>query len=442
MKHGVRENMRRNENPQDNTIKGMMLGAIIGDAVGTPIDGMSKGHIQSIFKSIDGYIDPSPGLKGRMNRWKMPGLYSSLSQMMMILSFILSTQKSFKETNITDFIKAIPDISENEFGILRHPGILEKNFISRIIAGDEGSHDRIFSYPCARAALIISPAAYYTSRDNLVSRAISLSMMFNRDIDSIAGALMFTILLRDIITESRSFTSSSLIAHAIETASSLSKEIETNPDKIFEKGINPDSLLASMEKYAMLFSNLENIKSREAAEEKICSFLNSMIKSPVTRATVNHPLAIIPYSIYLTSSCIDSPLNTLFTAANEGGSSSILCSLAGTLNGAIFGAHWIPEELKDSLVNKKRIGALIEEISRQKVSDFIIQDFIDGEASLTKKEIQELNAKLKHTKPRKPNKKKKKFAKDKEKELSRHVVESWTKTDQAKWRKKLDKQEK
>jgi hypothetical protein len=62
----------------------------------------------------------------------------------------------------------------------------------------------------------------------------------------------------------------------------------------------------------------------------------------------------------------------------------------------------------------------------------------EKEALVLLKEIQEKNAKLKHVKVKTKNTKKK-SRKDIERELSALVVESWTKLDKAKWRRKIDR---
>ncbi|RPI89409.1 MAG: ADP-ribosylglycohydrolase family protein, partial [Spirochaetales bacterium] len=60
---------------------GILLGALTGDALCTPLEGLSAGHIRSVLGHIGDYADPEPALKGKMDRWRKPALYSSLSQM-------------------------------------------------------------------------------------------------------------------------------------------------------------------------------------------------------------------------------------------------------------------------------------------------------------------------------------------------------------------------
>jgi len=425
----------------ENRISGMILGSIIGDALGTPIDGFSKGHISSIFKSSYGFVDPTPALKGKMDRWKKPGLYSSISQFIILLSCFLNSRKKFNGGDLFDFIKDLPEIPGSQYGIFRHPDKMERQFLERVTMGDSDSRDGVSSIITARLAAIIPSLVQYRTKSvsNHIYRTISISLLFSQNISSIAGAVIFAVLLKRILNDSSPLSSINMISIAKEEIASLFEEIDINTDKIFNIGINPVSFLNIIEEYKTIFMNIENIGDKHEAAENIYTYVNKGIKSPITRATVNHPMAIIPYSIYLASQYKESPSDILFHAAWEGGSTSILCTLIGALTGAAFGNEWISGEIRDGLINKKRIFSIVEAISKGRIFESLLQDFIKAEASLTIKESQEKNAKLKHIK-QKP--KKRKVGKDREAELSKHVVESWTKIDKAKWRKNINKQNK
>jgi hypothetical protein len=61
-----------------------------------------------------------------------------------------------------------------------------------------------------------------------------------------------------------------------------------------------------------------------------------------------------------------------------------------------------------------------------------INNFFQSESSLTRKEIEEYQSKLKHyKKPEKLTNNRKTL----EEKMAQHIVESWTKTDKAKWKK-------
>lgn len=421
-----------------NRIKGMMLGIIIGDALGTPVHGMSKGHISSVFNRIESFVDPLAALQGKKERWRKPGLYSSISQMMILISaYTISHKKEFWK-NLLEIIKNDHGAKHNEYGIFRHPGPMERDIIEKIKTENSTSNQKIFSYPNSSIAIILSSFALkkLNSTRDLILSALRFSSMMNQDIHSITGALIYIDVLKSILNSNEAFDHYALFSLFKNTPLSIYEEIEQKISAdIFEIGFNPETVLSSIELYSSIFHNIEYAKDKDDAENRICLYLNGFLKNNITRATVDHPLSIIPFAFFLVANCLEKPSEILFTAVNEGGSTSILCALSGALTGAIFGTEWIPENLIESLVNKKRILGIVDSISSGKISDVQIQDFVESEASLTIKELDEKTAKLKHIKPKDKIKKQRK---DKEKELSKHVVESWTKADKAKWRKKLD----
>ena len=398
-------------------IKGIMLGSIIGDALGNPVTGMSKGHILSTFKEINSYVDPAPGLKGKMERWKKPGIYSSITQWMIIVSFFLFSGERKKEKSFFEFFKGIKNAGNPE-RIFRHSGPMEINFLNHFSEDSQGGNN--FEWPAVELALIAVPFSF---SDRSLHETLSFLLAFNRDVFSITGALIFTACLK------KSVPAHGIIVAAIEEAEQLIEKIKKNQGSLFDAGINPDYILCGIKDYIAVFSGTPEVATKEDAGKVICSHVNKKIKTPVKRATVNHPLAVIPYSFFLIHAYQETDVSPIFHAVNEGGTASLLCAVTGAMCGGMYGAASIPDSLINTLVNRKKVLSAIDSISAGR--GLSIQEFLKDEASLTLKEEEERNAKLRHVK----SKKKQTKVKPK-KDLATIVVESWTKTDQAKWRKK------
>jgi ADP-ribosylglycohydrolase len=422
-------------NISQDKIKFMLLGTIIGDALGTPLDGLGRQHIKAIYKGINGYTDAGPALKGKLDQWKKPGLYSSASQLMLLLAMHANTNRHVDTQKFMQYIKSLPDTSGNEYGIFRHSSSAISHFIQNAKTANNSSGTFAFSGANADTAIILISLAIpgILRSENYITEIISISLMLNKDMHSVAGNLIINSLLRKIITED---ISENILNYAADLANALYIDLEVLTPKLFELGIFPDYLLKAVKDFSNIFSLIKDMKDINAAEKTIYTYVNTKIKTPVTRATVNHPLAIIPFSIYFVNTHIGSYSQIILRAAELGGSASILCALTGALIGAANGIDSFPENLQEELINKKRIQTLVEAMSSGKISDDIVQDFLHNEAALTLKEIQEKSARLKHVKIKT---KKTKSRQEKERQLSAHVVESWTKMDKAKWKKKSKK---
>jgi ADP-ribosylglycohydrolase len=418
-------------------IKGMLWGAIIGDAIGTPFDGLSKAHIRSTFKSINDYTDAAPALKGKPGIWKKSGLYSALSQLMILMSMYTILNKRNDPAGFIQFISGTPASIQNEYGIFRHPTAMLRHLINAEKAARNSSESSAFSGADVSGTIVLIPLSLTAmSNESQLEQLLSFSGIINKDIHSNAGTLIFIMLLRRLLEENDLPASVDIIELAMQTAKSLLQKLENIMPEIFNLGMNPDYLLSSVRDYFNILTQIIDVKNIDSAEKNIYTYVNTRIKTQVTRATINHPMAIIPFSLYMNRFYSNSPSDKLFRVAEYGGAANILCALTGALNGAIFGLESLPVNLLESLVNKKRITAIVESVLKEKITNELIEDFITSEASLSAKEREEKNAKLKHIKIKV---KKKKSRHEMEKELSSHVVESWTKFDSAKWRRKLDR---
>jgi ADP-ribosylglycohydrolase len=419
-------------------IKGMLWGAIIGDALGTPFDGLSKAHIRSTFKSINNYTDAARALKGKQEIWRKPGLYSAASQLMILMSMFAVSNKRHQRS-FSRFISGTPDNAQNEYGMFRHPTAMLRHLIRAEKITRSSSESAAFSSADASGTIVLIPLSLTAVNNEVqLKQLISFSVSFNKDIHSCSGNLFFITFLKRLLGENDPAALGDIIDVAIQTANSLLQELENLAPEIFGLGLNPDYLLSSVRDYINILTQINNIKDIDSAEKRIYTYVNTRIKTPATRATINHPMAIIPFSLYVNRFYSHNPSDTLFRAAESGGSASILCALTGALNGAMFGLESLPENLLEGLVNKKRITAVVESVLKEKIADELIEEFVTGEALLSAKEREEKNAKLKHVKIKV---KRKKSRQEMEKELSGHVVESWTKFDSAKWRRKLDREQ-
>jgi hypothetical protein len=229
------------------------------------------------------------------------------------------------------------------------------------------------------------------------------------------------------------------VPDAAECIRTLSGASGSYSSELFTLGFNPDNVFNSVERYNKVFAALAPGIPLRAAESTIIDAANQFMKTPASRATVNNPLFLLPFAWHIAASHINDPGSALFSALREGGHTASLCMLTGIFCGALHrSAEWIPEALISALVNKTRILTLGQAILTGKKYKDDISAFIESEHALTQKSLEEYNSRLRHYKPKS---KKPKSRSDQERELSHHVVESWTKLDKAKWKKQRKKQD-
>lgn len=405
----------------------IIYAGIIGDAAGYTFNGMKKNHIKAVFREINGYTDPAPALKDNMLKWRKPGLYSSITVNMLIAAACID-KKNFKIAEYIDSIRNSPEVPGSETGIFRDAGESEKNFIFRIKSGEGTAHH--FNSPCARLLPAVIPLLQVRDEKEQLISAVSLISLYTKNSATIACSLLLLRIIKDLAMgrEDR------ILKSALESSETIRREITGIQGRIFDSGHNPDYIAAEIDSLILLLRELN--ASQPAEHEKIiCAHASVKSTDKITRGSVNLPYTILPMAAALSDSCND-PEQIYYTAAVEGGASSALASISAVITTASRGLH-VPPVLSDNLVNKKWINTLIERISGGKNISSVINELYSNEPGLTAKEIEEHRSRNRNTPP--PKDRKKKGRKENESELTRHVVESWTKVDKARWKKERKK---
>lgn len=406
----------------------ILLNTIIGDALGSPFSGLGKKHIKSLFKEIKGYTDPLPALKGKTERWKKPGLYSSISQL--TLFFFMNSRKS--NDGYSRLLKSLPESKDSDMRIFRYPDAVTENYLAGCFTGKiEPSY-----IPSAH----ILPLCLHLCTDEDAERTIRacrLAKSFTEDPYTAAGSAVFTEIIASGLSDDQPLSAQTFTDACRNAAEALSRQSPS----LFDLGLNPDSVIAAAEKYKDALRIITE-SSEDTAVHGVIEILNEILKTPVTRLTVNHPLAIIPYALHLALQYRDRPEDALLFTASEGGDAAALCACTGAFTGIMHPSSEIPEQLISGLVNRKRILALAESIASGRSARSEYEEFINSELALTTKFHEELRARNKNKKDAPSAKRNKHPRETADEKLARHVVESWTKMDKARWKKERKKKTK
>jgi hypothetical protein len=408
-------------------IRDMLTGLITGDAAGVPFEGLSREHIKAVFKDSSVYPDPMPALKNREERWNKPGLYSYITRFAIMTSAAAVTKG---------------DPAENLDRLMRHA--LENNLTTDEAFTGSSHVPAVYmtnlkenkNIPCTApyvkaAAFALPLAMINTGTAALSAMTLRYIRKFTSDSNTAVSALITVRLLNSIIYHENI---SPPLPLSMVTAEELLTWSESAPDDIFGCGFNPGSLNQSILLFRNILNSIADADSMDRADKIICDTVNKLhTGSPVTRSVIDRPETLVPFAIYCAGGTIDTDDidNTVTSLVKRGGSASATGALAAAILHACNGS---PEKsaFLDKLVNKTRISALIESISAFRMKQDRITDFLNNETLLLRKENEERSSRMKG---RGDDLKKPKKEKPDYENLNRHVVESWTKADKAKWKK-------
>ncbi len=401
--------------------------AIAGDAAGYVFEGMKKGHIDSFFRNHSEFPDTTDALKGNMEKWKKPGLYSSISQFILIIFM-------FRERNHTDvegfkrYIRNLPVLPERPDSFFRNPGRAEEILIAT--AGDYHilETDRTASSRLIPISLPLSTMK--GSFSEFLDGFLSFMKLFSEDCRSLTASFLFCYITgKQLRNKQENGDFSSTIVNMLKNCI---RDIADSQSVIFSHGFNPDYFLKEAE---FLTGSLEKAfgeRDIENSERSIVDDENKRSGSHLIRATVDNPSLIFLYAV-LMNHYNKADQDIIYKTARLGGSSSALTSATAVISQAFFSVP-VHKNFMDDLINKKMISQIADSVAAGKNSVTPLKTFTDTEVSLTLKEMEEYKSKNKRNKNVKKNKPARKNRTSIEETISRHVVESWTKTDKARWK--------
>src|SRR3954447_18114357 len=83
-------------------VRGCLLGAAVGDALGAPLEGLSSQQIKSHYGRVGNYVDGVQAWKRKPYRWRLRGLYSDDTQQALALSDILIDHRRVDQDRLAD----------------------------------------------------------------------------------------------------------------------------------------------------------------------------------------------------------------------------------------------------------------------------------------------------------------------------------------------------
>ncbi len=277
------------------TVADILFSAIIGDAAGYTFNGMKKNHIKAVFRDITGYTDPAPALKDNMQRWKKPGLYSSITQNL-LLTAACTDKRGFHPDEFIKAVKNSTDLSGVESGIFRDPGEAERNFIFRVKNDENKAHP--YTLPCSRLLPpVLSFLLVKNENEHLIS-AVKYIQLFTKSSSTIACSIFLLQLIRDLIDE-KNDNNRKILHTALISAEKAKNDIIANQNRIFDSGLNPDYITAEADSLSELFKELTSSKNSGDYEKIICRHADKKKTGTITRGSVNLPETILPMAVML-----------------------------------------------------------------------------------------------------------------------------------------------
>ncbi|MFW5808273.1 MAG: hypothetical protein ACOCWH_04380 [Spirochaetota bacterium] len=399
---------------------------IHADAFASAFAGMSGGHVRSFYRGMTGFYDTAEAVKDHPHRWKKPGLYGLISQLALLASYA-GAARTVGKTEMADLLQTVLGTPEERVQTIRG----NDPCVSEFLMLDRTSGDAVYLHPgCSPLVLCSLYSRMLAPKKPSDEQIIRFVTLFTRNSDTVAGALFWDRLVRHQVFA----RPDAAFLDAAAAADSLCENMQSILPLCFSNGIHPDGVEQAAMHIQAVVSCYTDSGLGPHAEKSHIAYVDSLMHSPVTRVTIDHPLILPFYAIVL---ALDERYNSGSlpgSAVVSGGETGLAAALACQLlpDGVALAESY--PFLADDLVNKKQIQKIVPRIASGRCTMDEMTLFFDGEQKLSGKEREERAVLMKHARKKAPVRRKKDTRRDREEQLSKHVVESWTKRDKARWK--------
>ncbi len=364
--------------------RGSLLGLAIGDALGSPLEGMKAGRVKDVYGTVSGYVNAEAAWAGKPYRYLPPGVYTDAAQQALCLSDSLIRCYGF---NADDFGRTLMQLWQVDpalrFGVFRSPGPALKKAMEKLVVGVPLSK---IGEPSAGlgAAVAAAPVGLYFSDDPeaLLKAAIEQTLLTHKDPRAMAlsAAIAFCVFSYASGNWDSLKTSGrveSLIEFVLQAEKAIEQEyIRELPPMVYDffgflfRSVEPFRHWQGME-HELVFRQIVNLAN--------LAFPSHKIQSP----SQDFALAAGVTALFLALVSPDFETG-MVEAISLGRDADSLGAMLGAMLGARFGEAEIPKAWKAGLKNHDQVAARAEALYQKSFAGLEIKSLVKMELELTR----------------------------------------------------------
>ena len=331
-------------------VAGCLHGLLIGDVIGSAVEGWTSSQIQTEFGRLDQMVE-IPG-----HRWRPRGLHSDDGQHALATLDAICNDAEHPELRFAEILVELRDAApqrSGRFGLHRWVGRGMRQTIRGMQAtGIQDAFAHATPGAGCQAAGRIAPAALWWRGDpaKLTDRVVTLSAVTHSDIRAITGALALAHAIEQSLVASPGPVLTNRFSEMVVRAEQRATEqLGRKPDVRFSSLV---TALVDQRRYAY---RLEEVLSGIATRARAVGGADHDVEasSEFAASSVLTALAIVDLTKDFETAIV--------TAVNLGGKADTIGAMVGALAGARLGFGAIPSRWLDNL---RATGTLIERIEK------------------------------------------------------------------------------
>ena len=371
----------------ENRITAALVGAAVGDALGSPVRGMKPGHIVQKFGRISDYPDPEKAYRDNLYHWRPRGLYSHITQQILAVTESLVTIGSYDPDDIAEHFLSLYGSGENE-GLFRGRSFTLYKSLRSLQEGTSllecGRPE-----PGMEALPRLIPVAIYLSgeRDILRKAVIELTLFTHNDPRAVGAGIAFAEVISSLVENPEQ-----VMKYPEEFLSELAKDVRRGEEYLQDEygsylsGDIPDDVWYVMSDALPVLIPCLKEDNADLVKKTILAEANrTKPMFPVSVVTQDYAPSGVSFFLYqlFTSTAFGPALLDVIHCGKE---STIAGASAGGLLGVRLGMESIPPEWIEGLVNEDQIRLRGRELSSGFADWSVRTDLASLERKWTEKE--------------------------------------------------------
>jgi ADP-ribosyl-[dinitrogen reductase] hydrolase len=330
--------------------RGCLAGQAAGDALGAPLEGLSRDRIRRYCGEVRGYLDTQPTWPGRLGRAHLRGLYTDDTQQALLIADVLVESRGFDpeaaRRKYLEMARPVPGLPRGAHRSTRG------NFraaLDRMAAGTPALEAGVTSAGNG-AAMRVAPIGlwYAADPDGLRRAAIQASLQTHTDARGISAAVAVAYLVGHLAANAVPGPGEALAA--LRATRAFTQEAEAALSDEYGLGRNGHGPLPCFSAGLLVLEGLWEAPVWDVMRAIVIEANRQQPERPVTSPSDRFAGASVTTAIYL---ALQSPSfqEAVVRAVNLGGDTDTLGAITGALAGARWGAGAIPQPWLDGLAN-------------------------------------------------------------------------------------------
>lgn len=341
--------------------RGALIGMAVGEALGAPLEGLTRKEIEERVGRITGFLNPARVQPEHRVRHFQPAVYEDETQIALAVAELLSRRGRFDPELFQEKLAELGQpIDGYRFGCFRRAPRNLRIAVRRILSGAGWKESGLHTAGSTAASRGIPLGVYFRERpEERLRAAVESALVTHRDPRAVAA----TAVLADAVAEALQAEAGGIDGGAL--AGKLVESARRAEDLLGEEsfqGVDLPDLEATRHQFSEALASLPELLDLDVDEalERIMGQAREKASRPITSATRGFSLTGVVSALYFFLSGLDDYVETVLDTVSEGGSTDSLGCLVGGLAGAYHGVAAVPGDWVGALKNADQLAARAE----------------------------------------------------------------------------------